>query len=158
VLAVDAAIAGHFRKLTTLGPLLAGVVEVNPGGLDRRALHAPAYAVVRPRFDEDRKRAVERLAALLGSGDARGITGTEDIVRASFAGRVDTLLLAEGVGLRGRFDAAAGKVTVCEEFAVTGEDLLDAAAVQTLGRGGSVYILPREGMPDAALTAAVLRY
>jgi hypothetical protein len=158
VLAADAEIAGHFQKLTALGPLLAGAVEVNPEALDGRALHAAAYAVVRPRFDEDRKRAVERLAALLGSGDSRGTTGAEDVVRAAFAGRVDTLLLAEGVGLRGRFDAAAGKVTVCEEFAVTGEDLLDAAAVQTLGRGGSVYILPREGMPDAALTAAAPRY
>ncbi len=113
---------------------------------------------MRPRFDEDRKRAVERLAALLGSGDSRGTTGTENIVRASFAGRVDTLLLAEGVDLRGRFDAAADKVTVGDESAATGEDLLDAAAVRTLGQGGSVYILPREEMPDAALTAAVLRY
>jgi hypothetical protein len=158
VVAADAEIGGHFQKLTTLGPLLAGVIEINPEALDGRDLHASAYAVVRPRFDGDRKRAVERLAALLGSGDSRGTTGTEDIVRASFAGRVDTLLLAEGVDLRGRFDAAADKVTVSEEFAATGEDLLDAAAAQTLGQGGGVYVLPREEIPDAASAAAVLRY
>jgi hypothetical protein len=101
---------------------------------------------------------VERLAALLGSGDSRGTTRTEDIVRASVAGRIDTLLLAEGFDLRGRFDAAADKVIVSEESAATGEDLLDAAAAQTLGQGGGVYVLPREEIPDAASAAAVLRY
>ncbi len=82
---------------------------------------------MRPRFDEDRKRAVERLAARLGSGDARGMTGTEAILRAASAGRVETLLLAEGVDLWGRFDADAARVTASDEFAAKSQDLLDAA-------------------------------
>lgn len=121
-----------FQKLTTLGPLLAGVIEANPEALDGRALHASAYAVVQPRFDEARRGAVERFTALSGSGDARATTGVEDVIKAAHHGRVDTLLLAEGVDLQGRLDAAAGKAVVGDGPTAAGEDLLDAAAAQTL--------------------------
>jgi hypothetical protein len=102
VLAADAEIAGHFRKAATPSPLLAGVIEANPEAMDRGDLHASAYAVVRPRFDEDLRRALERFAALLGSGDARAVAEAEDVARRP-PWRVDTLLLAEGSTLRGRF-------------------------------------------------------
>jgi hypothetical protein len=158
VVAADAEIGGHFQKLTTLGPLLAGVIEINPEALDGRDLHASAYAVVRPRFDGDRRGAVERFAALSGSGDARAATRVEDVVKAAHHGRIDTLLLAEGAHLRGRFDEAADKVTIADGPAETGEDLLDTAAVRTLRHSGSVYLLPRDEMPDAGTAAAILRY
>lgn len=158
VLVADAETGGHFRKLGTLGPLLAGVVETNPDALDEGALHEAAYALVRPRFDAERGAAGERLAALLGRGDERAATGMEEVVRAAYQGRVDTLLLAEGESLWGRYDEGVDEVATGQEFAETGEDLLDAVAVRTLRHGGTVYVLPEEEMPGDAPAAAILRY
>lgn len=158
VLAADAEIAGHFQKLAASGVPLAGVVETNPGALDEAALHEAAYALVRPRFEAGRDEAVERFAALLGRGDERAATGTEDVVRAAHQGRVDTLLLAEGETVWGRYDETSGRVETRDASAGAGEDLLDAAAVRTLRHGGAVHVLPRQEMPDDAPVAAILRY
>lgn len=158
VLVADAETGGHFRKLTKLGPLLAGVIETDPAAMDDAALHEAAYALVQPGFDADRRAALESFAALRGNGDTRAEVGAADVVRAAHHGRVDTLLLAEGDSLWGRYDPEADEVRCGEEFAATGEDLLDAAAAQALRQGGKVFVLPAGDMPDEAKALAVLRY
>ena len=158
VLVADAETGGHFQKLAALGPLLAGVVETDPAAMDEGALHAAAYALVRPGFDADRRAAVERFQALSGSGDARAATGVDEVVKAAHQGRIDALLLAEGEAVWGRYDEATDEVVAGPRFAETGEDLLDTAATRTLRHGGSVHILPREEMPDDVPAAAILRY
>lgn len=126
--------------------------------MKREDLHEAAYAIMQPRLDADRGQAVERFAALHGSGDARAATSMEDVIRAAYQGRIDTLLLAEGEAVEGCYDEEADEVATGPEFAETDEDLLDAAAVQTLRHGGAVYVLPPEEMPDDAAAAALLRY
>ena len=158
VVIADAEIQGHFRKLSHLGPLLAGVVEMNPEALDVSSLHDAAYGIVRPIFDEVRERAVERFAALLGSGDARATVDGRKIIKAAHLGQIDTLMLAEGAELRGHFDEAAGKVSLRGEAAAAGQDLLDVTAASVLRHGGSVMVLPPGEIPETAPAAAVLRF
>lgn len=158
VLVADAETGGHFQKLAELGPLLAGVIETDPAVMDEEALHKAAYALVRPRFDGDRKAAVERFQALSGSGDARGATGIEGVVRAAYQGRIEALLLTEDEAVWGSYDEAADEVATGARFAETGQDMLDAAAVRTLRHGGSVHVLPRGEMPEDVPVAAILRY
>jgi hypothetical protein len=158
VLVADAETGGHFRKLTNLGPLLAGVVETNPAAMDPAALHEAAYALVQPRFDADRQVAHERFAALHGSGDARAVADMDAILSAAEEGRVDTLLLAEGTSLPGDHDETSHEVAINQEVAEAGGDPLEAAAVRTLRKGGNVYILSDEKMPEGSSMAAILRY
>ncbi|WP_372624475.1 hypothetical protein [Falsiroseomonas sp.] len=158
VLIADAEIQGHFQKLSDLGPLLAGVVETNPESRDVNALHAAAYDVVRPMFEEGRRRAVDHLAALLGSGEAHATLDAGEIVKAAHLGRIETLMLAEGAELRGRFDEATGKVTMGGEDAAERQNLLDGVAAQVLRHGGAITIVTPEEMPNGAAAAAVLRF
>lgn len=158
VLVADAETGGHFRKMSSLGSLLAGVVEANPAAMDEAALLDAAYAVVAPQFDAGRRDAVERLAALHGRGDARGATSLEDVARAAHQGRVDVLLLAEGASASGRYDAETDEVETADENAGSTSDLLGAAAVQTLRQGGAVHVVPPESLPGEARAGAVLRY
>jgi len=138
--------------------MLAGVVETNPKAMDVGSLHAAAYDIVRPLLDADRKQAVEKLAALLGSGDARATLNAGEIVKAAHHGRIETLMLAEGAELWGRFDEATGKVTMGAGATAAGHDLLDDVAARVLRHGGNVSILALDEMPDAAPAAAVLRF
>lgn len=158
VLIADAEIQGHFQKLSDLGSLLAGVVETNPEALDVGALHAAAYDVVRPLFEVDRRKTLDRLAALLGSSDAHATLDAAEIVKAAHSGRIEMLMLAEGAALRGRYDEATGNVTLGGEAAAAGPDLLDGVAVQVLRHGGAITILLLEEMPGAAAAAALLRF
>jgi hypothetical protein len=95
---------------------------------------------------------------LSGSGDARGATGIEGVVRAAYQGRIEVLLLTEDEAVWGSYDEAADEVATGARFAETGQDLLDAAAVRTLRHGGSVHVLPRGEMPEDVPVAAILRY
>lgn len=158
VLIADAEIQGHFQKLVDLGSMLAGVVETNPEALDVSSLHAAAYDVVRPIFDESRKHAVERLSALLGSRDSRATLDAGEIVKAAHLGRIDTLMLADGAELWGRFDEATGEVSMGDQAAADGQDLLNDVAARVLRHGGAVTILAIDEMPESAPAAAVLRF
>lgn len=158
VLVADAELGGHFRKASKLGPLLAGVIEINPEALDSAQLHEAAYAIVRPRFDDARHDAVERFTALRNKGDERAATEIDDVVKAAYRGQVDTLLLRVDDTVWGHYDRAADQVSQGESFTGTGEDLVDRAAVQTLEHGGKVHVLSPDDLADAPPAAAILRY
>lgn len=144
VLAADAGAQGHFRQLTKLGPQLAGVIETNPEAMARDELHEAAYAIVRPRFEEEKRGDAERVQARLGSDDGRVTLDAQDILETARAGRIDTLLLAKGADVPDNAEAA--------------EDPFDTSAVETLRNGGEVRILADEEMPEGARAAAILRY
>jgi len=158
VLAADAEIGGHFKKFTTMGPRLAGVIDVNPASLDSIQLHAAAYAIMQPRLNQTRNDAVERFEALHASHDVRAVIALEDVVRAAHQGRVETLLITEAQKAWGRYDEAADAVLSDDAYAATGDDHLETAAVRTLQQGGTVHVLTAEEMPENALATAILRY
>ena len=158
VLVANAEAAGHVQKLTALGPFLAGMVQTNPEAMDEGALHRAAYGVVQPQLGASRTTAVERFHALLGADDIRAASGIEEVARAAYQGRADTVLLAEGEALWGQYDPDTDEVQIGDEFADTGEDLLDAVALQTLRHGGRVHMMPHGQMPTGRLATAIMRY
>lgn len=157
VLAADAEISGHFRKSTSLGSLLAGVIEINAGSLDDRRLHEAAYDVVRSRLDTARGDALELFLTLRGNGDGRAVDGVPEVVRAAHQGRVATLLLPESEPVWGRFDEMSDQLIVGDTVGASGQDLLDVAATLTFRHGGQVHPLSTDTPLDAPV-AAVLRY
>lgn len=158
VLVADAEIGGHFQKFSALGPLLAGVIEINPDALDGVQLQEATYAIMQPRLEQARTEAVERCRAMLASGDARVVTAVNELVAAAYQGRVDTLLLTDDETVKWLYDEGINKIGVGDEVVTDGQDLLEAAAVQTLQQGGGIHVLPTERIPGAAGAAAILRY
>ncbi|WNZ43543.1 hypothetical protein Q2T42_17000 [Leptolyngbya boryana CZ1] len=85
-------------------------------------------------------------------------TKLEETVPAAYYGRVDRLFVAVGVQKWGRFDPNANEIQIHTHAEVGDEDLLDAAAIQTLINGGIVYAVEPDVMPAPAPIAAVFRY
>ena len=158
VLVADTEIAGHFQKLSGLGRRLVGVVDVNPESLDAARLHEITYALVQPHLDQGRKEALERFEALSGSGDPRAATGIEEVVRAAYAGRVDTLLLAENRVVLGRYDQAVDQSMEGDSSPTAGEDLLEAAALRTLEGGGDIHLTNQDEALGGQPCGVMLRY
>jgi hypothetical protein len=76
----------------------------------------------------------------------------EGILKAAAKGRVRCLFVAQGA------QAPASPAQANSVGLYPGEDLLNAAAVETLRTGGEVFTIPGETLTGAVPIAAVLRY
>lgn len=153
VLAAGPEIAGNFRARSTCRTLWPETLEINPDGLDAGELHRRAWALVEPRM-------AGKLDAVIDRFNRSSRTSVEpaELLKAASGGRVDTLILAEGEHLWGRFDAAGDRVESHQEPEITDDDLLDLAARQTLLNGGDVKIVARDQVPHGAMIAGIMRY
>jgi hypothetical protein len=77
---------------------------------------------------------------------------TAGVLLAAAEGRVHQLCARAGT------QAHAGVPRIVQEVIAEGEDLVNAAAAETLKHGGSVFVLPQDRMPADRPLAAILRY
>ena len=102
--------------------------------------------------------ALERLDALLGSGDGKATTRPDAIAKAARYSRIDTLFVTGDEHLWGTFDEANDRV-VAHGTPVPGDiDLLDYAVVMTVRQGGQVWPVDQEALPPTGRAAGILRY
>ena len=144
-----------FRKCSHYRMLLDTPVTGNPELLSAEQLHAQAWAIVEPIFENKQRAALEQY----GERAARNLASDDlqEIIAATREGAVETLLLQQDAAAWGSIDAG-GEV---HEHAVAGSDsrdLFDYAAAQTVVNSGSVFVLEGEKMPTDHPAAAVLRY
>jgi len=162
-----------FLRITKAPLVLAGVVEdvaayqnINtyPHLLDQAIvgsagvwmpeedLLARAYAILRA--DCIHRAATELAESRERVSPARFATGFERILKAAVEGRIHRLYLDENARMAGTLqDVKRGGRWNWGE-----EDLLNAAAVETILQRGLVFVLPSSKMPDGAPAAAVLRF
>ncbi len=137
-----------YRSVSAYRPVLDEAVSGNPEGWPVKELHGRALAIVEPRFDQVRRRAWSTFALRQGTG--RTASTVAEILVAAEQGRVESLLIADPeatVADAGRAHGGCGEL-----------DAVNAAAVQTLLKGGEVFVLEPESMPGGLAVAAVLRY
>ena len=131
----------------------------NPELLSAEELRDAAWEIVKPYYLENRRRAAELYGELLGTG--RATSRYEEILPAAHDGRVDTLFVARGVRLWGRYDTKSREIHLQEDQSGQrngSEDLLDLAAVQTFLNSGTVYAVPQQEVPEGQVMAAIFRY
>jgi hypothetical protein len=145
-----------YREANSYPHLLAEGVAGSPDELKAEDLHAPAWAIVEPHFEEDHRQALADYARQAGTG--RTSERVSEVVPAAHHGRVDVLWVALGVEVWGRFDPQTGNVERRDEPEPGDEDLLDLAALQTLTKGGTVYGVESALVPGGGPVAALYRY
>lgn len=145
-----------YQQVCDLPNLLEDGVPGNPDELSAEELHARAWPVVEPVFTKGQETAVSRYQELAGTGQTSN--EIEDVVTAADDGRVDTLFVALGTRRWGTFDRQERTVTLSEGNGPGTEDLVDFAAIQTVLKGGTVYAVPPEQVPESGAVAAVYRY
>lgn len=119
-------------------------------------LYGQALDVMAPYFVEQEKKDVE---AVLAKGNIdRFSVELDEILRQARMGRVDTLLVAEGIREWGTFNPDTLAVTYSSQPTAGTHDLLDTACVETVVNGGKAYVLPLEQIPEQKHAAAIFRY
>ncbi|MER3434553.1 MAG: hypothetical protein C4288_14295 [Leptolyngbya sp. ERB_1_1] len=145
-----------YREANTYPHLLEEGISGNVKDEQPGELHEQAWLIVEPYFTQAQEKAANDYHDL--SNTELVLTKLEDTVPAAYYGRIDRLFVAVGVQRWGRFDPNANEIHVHNEAEPGDEDLLDAAAIQTLINGGTVYAVEPDVMPAPASIAAVFRY
>ncbi|HEX8331571.1 MAG TPA: hypothetical protein VF622_03060, partial [Segetibacter sp.] len=82
----------------------------------------------------------------------------DDVIPATYYGRVSHLFVAKGEHVWGTFDEMTNEIKIHENAEGESEDLIDNAVVKTLATGGEVFLLEKEQMPAESPVAALMRY
>ena len=127
-----------------------------PDGLKGGELHKRALEVIPGYWQKDVDNALAMYEQFGGS--TRASSSLKEIVQAAHDGRVLFLFVADGAEHRGRFEESTHKVRTHKEESPGDEDLINAAAVETLNHAGDVFVVPRSKVPHGSQMAAVMRY
>jgi hypothetical protein len=131
-------------------------VSGNPEGLSADELHDLAWPIVEHFFDKKKTDTVAQYRQNAGTGLASD--NIEEIVRASYHGRVGILFVPVGIQRWGTFNTDTDEVHLSKSQKKGDEDLLDFAAIQTLLNGGMVYAVEPKEIPNGSTVAAIFRY
>jgi hypothetical protein len=145
-----------YREANTYQHVVEEGITGSPENMKPEELQAQAWEIVEPIFLQEQQEAIERYKELAAAG--RTSNDVKEVVPAAYFGRVDQLFVAVGVRQWGSFNAETSTIDLHPEANPGDEDLLNAAAIQTLLNGGTVYAVEPEKVPDEAPLAAVFRY
>jgi len=145
-----------YREVNTYPNLLEEAITGNPEGLRPEELHARAWEKVRPHFLKARNDMISQYKKLAGTG--RTSREIKEILPAASRGRIEKLLVADGVQVWGNFFSDQGTVELNGKSTAGSEDLLDLAAIETILNGGMVYTVEPEALPDDSPIVALFRY
>ena len=145
-----------YKEVSTYPHLMDEGIAGNPDEMKPEDFLPPAWAIVEPVFNKEREAGLERYRQLAGTGQTT--VDVAEAVLAAHHGRIAVLFVAVGVQVWGQFDPEDNRVELHDTSQPGDEDLLDFTAIQTLLKGGTVFAVSPENVPDQALVAAVLRH
>jgi Bacterial archaeo-eukaryotic release factor family 3 len=141
-----------YQRLNSYQRTLEQSVQGSPDGMTNQALHERAMQVVLQTPSEPLQQALEDIRTHAGTN--RVATDAPTAIQAARLGRVLDFLIAEGAESWGVWNAETAGVTSASKR----EELLNAAALQTLRHGGRAFVVKAPDMPVPAEVAAFLRF
>jgi hypothetical protein len=145
-----------YKEANTYADLLEEGIYGNPDTFSTQELGEKGWEIAHIHFKKEEKTLAERYVEMKGTGKTS--CDVEETTRAAFTGKVDTVFVALNHQIWGTFDEKTLQTTIHSEKQVGDIDLLDFIASHTLLRGGRVYALLPEHMPDASSVASLFRF
>lgn len=145
-----------YKEINSYPYLVDEGIPGNPDEMKPEDLHPMAWAIAEPIFNEKRKASLAQYQQLVGTGQTTA--DISEAVLAAHHGQIATLFVATGVQVWGKFDQGSNEVHLRETPQHGDEDLLDFMAIQTLTKGGEVFVVSPKDVPGQALVAAILRH
>lgn len=147
-----------YHQVSAYPNLLEDGIVGSPDELDLSELHAKAWPIVAPRFQQERQEAAGRYEMLAGKDSNLASSDLDQILPAAVFERVETLFIPPDLNRWGRFDPDTAQVTHLSEPEHGADDLIDLAAVHTFLNGGRIYAVDPEEIPGEGEVAAIFRY
>lgn len=147
-----------YREANTYAYLADEIIPGNPEELSGEDIQTLAWPLVEHYFHKAEQEALTYYGPFQGTG--RTIKEMEEVIPASYNGRIELLFLAEDEKQKqwGIYDFSQNTVKIHAEPEPGDDELYDLAIRQTILNGGSVYIMDQMKIPEGGNIAALLRY
>ena len=146
-----------YKEASKYSVILDESIKGNTEHLSSKELHQKAWKLVQPYFQRKQDEARTRYKDKIRTGKVS--TRLDEIIPASFHGKVDTLFVPVDIQQWGSYDPQTNMIILSEEASADNTDLLDLITAQTLLNNGTVYALKPDDMPEAGkMIAALMRY
>ncbi|MCU1328939.1 MAG: hypothetical protein JWN34_4309 [Bryobacterales bacterium] len=127
-----------------------------PDGLDGGEMHRRALELLDERLAEAGREIPADFDKKVGTGHAS--THVQEIVDAAFQGRVSHLFFQDDASYTGTYDKVRRRVKHTDDPLDAPEDLIDAAAFQTILHAGEARIRRGSALPNGVPVCALFRY
>lgn len=132
-------------------------ISGNPSDVDILALHEKAWSLLRPEFEEEKKKKIARYEELFTTDKTS--SDIKHIVPAAVDGRIDALFLQNRSEAWGIYNPASREVELHDTHHAANVSLLNLAAVKTFLKKGRVYLLEKDEMPNPeSIVNALFRF
>lgn len=145
-----------YHEANTYNFIVSEGIQHNTKQQTAQELHAEAWAIVEPQFKADQQKAIDYYHESIAAG--KGSNDLSEVIQGAFYGRVEQLFVPVGVQKWGHFEPDSMQLEMHNDAQPGDEDLLNAAAIQTIFHGGTVYAVEPGEVPDDTPVAAVFRY
>ena len=144
---------GHFKDFSSYKNIYPEYLSGNFEEESAQTLHEQAKKILQPYFDEVK---TDKKEALI-DGNIPQVSDLKETIIAADAGRISTLFVAKGKHIWGVYKPEEAKVEIHETKKEMDSCLLDLAARKTFLKGGKVFIVEQENLPnkDTKLNAAL---
>lgn len=133
-----------YKEVNSYKNLYSEHISGNPEDKDINQLHEEAWDLLQPYFSKTKKEKLDLYSEYIGTGKASADVNI--IIRAAIEGRVDSLFVQNGAEIFGEYNADSMEAVV--EETDTHMSLLNLIVVKVFEKGGSIYIMEEEEMPD----------
>lgn len=136
-----------YKEVNTYNHLVEESLTIDFSDTDMFEIHELAWERMEPVFDQERKDHIARFLDEQGKGTTS--IGMGKILPAAINGQIEALFCKNQEDIIGEYKEENGIITVTE-----GEDdgknisLMNMAAIKTFLKGGAVYLLEKEEMPN----------
>ena len=144
---------GHFKEYSSYKNIYPEFISGNVEEASAQTLHEQAKKLLQPYFDE----AKTQEKGTLIDGNIPQISDLKETIMAADAGRISTLFVAKDRHAWGIYKPEEAKVEIHESKKEMDSCLLDLAARKTFLKGGKVFMVEQENLPnkDTRLNAAL---
>ena len=147
-----------YKEISNYPNIVDEFIKGNPEILYGDDLQKMAWSIIEPKFLKIQELAEDKYRQYSGQKNNLFSNSLKKILFQAYNGQVETLFIAKGVSRWGSFDPETNKIEFHEEQRTENEDLMERVATLTISRGGTVYILDEDKVPDGKSIVAVLRY
>lgn len=147
-----------FREKSKYPNILDEYIRGNPEILDAKDLHKEAWVIIEEKFTKIQQLAEEKYLQYKGQKNGLASNSISKIIPQAHKGQIETLFISEDLEKWGKFMPQKDKVQIFNDEKFDSEDLVGVAINLTQSRGGTVYSVPQDEIPDNEEIAAVLRY
>ncbi len=136
-----------YKEVNTYPNLMDDNLNVDFSEIDIFDAHELAWDLIAKVFDQKRK---DKIALFLDEqGTGKTAIGIDKIIPAAFNGKIDTLFCENKSDIFGKYKEESSSITVTQsEESDDTISLMNVAAITTFLKGGDVYLLDKEEMPN----------